>query len=98
MKKAAILGITTHQCKRSTGNTPHVGGPALQTSNHFLFVNGQPILLKGDMLLCNAPDMPIISEASDLLFVNGQAAALEGNKTSHDSKLQGGSDLLMIES
>lgn len=98
MKKVAILGLTAHQCKRSTGNTPHVGGPALQTGNDFVFVNGSPILLKGDILLCNAPDMPTISEGSNLLFINGQPAALEGHSTTHDSKLQGGSNLVSVES
>lgn len=98
MKKVAVLGSISHQCKRSTGNTPHVGGPAIQTSNALVFVNGQPILLKGDQLLCNAPDMPIITEGSSLLFINGQPVALEGHCTSHDSKLQGGSGLLSVES
>ena len=97
MKKAAILGATTHQCKRSTGNTPHVGGPALQTKNNVLFVNGQPVLLEGDILFCNAPDLPSISEGSSLLFINDQAVALEGGKTSHDSSLKGGSGFLSVE-
>ena len=100
MRKVGMLGKTTHVCKRTTNQTPHVGFPGKKSKNDFVFVNGIPILLKGDKLMCNAPplDMPVISEGSDLLFINGCPAALEGSDTNHDSKLLGGSDLLMVES
>ena len=97
MKKVAVLGLTYHQCKQSTGNTPHLGGAAIQTSNFLVFVDEQPILLKGDVLLCNAPNLPTIAEGSNLLYIDDKPVALEGHGTNHDSQLRGGSDLIIVE-
>ena len=94
MKPAATI-TSFHQCKRTTGNTPHVGGAALKGSPN-VYIQGQPVLRKDDPLFCNAPDQPKVTGGSSVVFVNGQPIARVGDLTSHQSKLEGGSTIVLI--
>lgn len=95
MKKPAATKASTHICKRTTGNTPHVGGPALNGSPN-VFFQGQPALRKDDPLFCNAPDQPKVASGSSVVSINGRLAARAGDLSSHQSKLEGGSTIVFI--
>lgn len=94
MKRAATK-LTTHQCSQSTANTPHVGGPAMEMSSN-VFIENMPALRLGDKLHCNAPNMPEVKKGSSVVFINGKEAAREGDNTSHQSVLIGGSAKVFI--
>lgn len=93
--KPAANKSTTHQCQRSTGNTPHVGGAVITCSNN-VFIENLPALRKGDILQCNAPDMPKVNSGSSRVFINDKAAARTGDTTNHQSGLVGGASKVFI--
>lgn len=95
MMKPAATKKTIHQCKRSTGNTPHVGGGAITFSDN-VFIENLPVLRKEDILQCNAPDMPKVDTGSNVVVVNNKPAARVGDKTSHQSTLIGGANKVFI--
>jgi len=92
-KPAAVLG-SNHVCPKTTGTTPHVGGPALATSAN-VSVGGLPIAVVGDKLVCVGPPDSIASGSSSVT-ANGKPVARLGDSTGHGGKIVAGNPTVLV--
>ena len=86
---AARIG-DNHLCPRSTGDTPHVGGPLGPAGSPNVNIGGLPAARVGDMAVCVGPPDRIAS-GSSTVFINGKPAARMGDGTQHNGKITSGS-------
>ncbi|TVP56469.1 MAG: type VI secretion protein [Halomonadaceae bacterium] len=92
-KPAAVLG-SFHTCPKTTGNTPHVGGPALATAAN-VTVGGLPIACVGDKLVCVGPPDKI-TQGSGTVTANGKPVARLGDGTGHGGKIVAGNPTVLV--
>lgn len=84
MSKPVALKGHHHTCPAVTGVVPHVGGPIIQCQQDFVKLNGIPIALVGDKLLCEgAGVIDTITSGSSCVRINGIPVARIGDSTAH---------------
>lgn len=84
MSRAVALKGHHHTCPDTEGTVPHVGGPIIQCQQDFVKLNGVPIALVGDKLLCTGGTvLDTIVTGSSIVRINGIPVARIGDNTEH---------------
>jgi uncharacterized Zn-binding protein involved in type VI secretion len=81
MKPAARVG-DLHNCPKTTGIVPHVGGPILPPGHVPVLIGGLPAARMGDHATCTGPT-DTISLGSGTVLIGKQPAARMGDQTTH---------------
>lgn len=98
MSRAVALKGHHHTCPDKEGNVPHVGGPIVQCQQDFVKLNGIPIALVGDQLLCEgAGVIDTIATGSSCVRINGIPVARIGDATAHGGTIDKGDSSLKID-
>jgi uncharacterized Zn-binding protein involved in type VI secretion len=75
-----------HNCPKTTGPIPHVGGPVLPTGEPTVRIGFLPAARKGDMAACVGPTDKI-SQGEPTVRIGGKDAARMGDSTQHGGKI-----------
>jgi len=83
-----------HTCPKSSGSTPHVGGPVLDGSNSIL-VGGMPAATVGSHCACHSA-IDTIVRGSATVLMGGRPAARIGDATAHGGIIVAGENSVLI--
>lgn len=83
---AIILIGDPHICPKFEGTKPHIGGPVFGPGTKTVLVEGKPVAVKGDSLVCIGPLDSITSGISHVIF-EGKEAAAPLEPTEHGGKI-----------
>jgi uncharacterized Zn-binding protein involved in type VI secretion len=94
MGKPAARITDQHVCPRTTGNTPHVGGPIVAGCPSVL-IGGQPAARVGDKAVCVGPP-DRVARGSRSVLIGGRPAARMGDATAHGGRIVTGFPTVLI--